>query len=187
MLPKENSDIILEQKEIVVPKHIVKAFGRGLSQSIGPRLQQIESCLRDTTDNLKYPMIEDSVKRITNVLHSLEEAKEVKISIIDPDGLDGYLNDFLFSEETEELDPKPGELLMENDIAPKFINALQHTIINPLFIISGRTGGNQSEEAKKIYSASMQIKDILSSFTNAQEIKIVTDVEGNTKIIPLHA
>lgn len=182
-VPKENLD--LGQEKIVVPKDVAKAFGRGLRQSMDSAFQEINSCLPSLLmDNPKHGIIEGSVKRITNLLDRLEKAKEVKISILGAGDL-GNLNDFVFSEETEDLDPKPGELLMDSNITPKFINALNHNVRNPLFIVSGFAEMSKLEEAKRIVNACRQIENVIKSLSDAQEIKIVTDVEGNTTITPI--
>lgn len=179
-VPKENLDI-LRQTEIVIPKDTAKAFGRGLRQRIGLRLEEINSCLPSFMNNPKYAIIEGSVKRITNVLDGLEKAKEVRI-LVHEGG-----NDFQFSGETEDTPPfTPGEVLMDTNITPKFISALNHTVSNPLNIVLGVAQNMQSKETKKIVYASNQIARAIKSLANAQNIKMITDIHGNTTITRIH-
>ena len=73
---------------------------------------------------------------------------------------------------------------MDESITRKFIDALSHTIRNPLNLVLGQAETIQAEE---IYSASMQITEIMNSFTDARSIKMVTDTQGNTTITPIRA
>jgi signal transduction histidine kinase len=129
--------------------------------------------------------IKENFARITNILNGLEKAKEVRLIKLEI----GY--DFKFSEETEDLGFKEGEISMGKDITPEFISALDHTIRNPLTIVMGRAGNIKSEEGKKILEASVQIEKKISEITkpspnDPQEIKMTTDIEGNTTITPLY-
>ncbi|MEK7534647.1 MAG: hypothetical protein AAB600_04905 [Patescibacteria group bacterium] len=180
-VPKENSDIL--QKEIVVPKDVAKALGRGLRQRIYSSIKDITSTINNLDANpelneKRITIIKKNIKRITDILNGLEKAKEVRIVPLEVG------SDFKFSEETEEETPTPGEVIMDESITRKFIDALSHTIRNPLNLVLGQAETIQAEE---IYSASMQITEIMNSFTDARSIKMVTDTQGNTTITPIRA
>lgn len=165
--------------EILLPKNTVRAFGRGLRQSMSSALEEGNASLEALRGEPNYQRMEKAFKKILRILDRLEKAKEVRLV------LSGAGSDFEFSEETEEEEPKQGELLIDNNITPKFINALYHTIRNPLSIVSGFAEIIQSEEAKRIINPCSQIKNVLESLNNAQEIKMITDIHGNTTITPI--
>jgi len=177
----ESSQETLEKdNEILLPKNIARAFGRALRQSMFYSLQEIQTSLDRLEGQPNHQRMKGALDRISRVLFGLERAREVRLKQNGPGG------DFSFSEETEEEEPKQEEVLTDSNITPKLISALNHTIKNPLSIVSGFAEGAQSAEAaKNIIDASKQIQNVLESFNNAQRIKISTDSKGYTKITPI--
>ena len=174
-------------KLIEIPKKLIRPFARAIRQSIDPQLELIDSSLAKLNDP-KKESIKKNFQRITDTLNSLERAKQVKISTDERD------DNFRFSEETEQEDFKPEEVMISHSTFPmltKFMSAFRHNIGSPLQIAMGKAQGIQSQEGKNISNAFSQIIEIMGPFTNTQsqvdikEIIITTDPNGNMTISPI--
>jgi len=180
IVPNEPLQERLEPEVILVPKEQARAFGRALTQSLSPFLQEINNSLGSLTGNPHHQIVKNALLRIFNVVYGLEKAREVRLKQIGPG------SDFRFSEETEEEEkPKQGEVLIDRKITPKLVSALNHTVRNPLFVISGFAEISESEEAENISNACSSIENVITPLSNAQKISITTNTEGKTTIIPI--
>lgn len=177
---ESSQETLKDLNEILLPKNTARAFGRALRQRMSASLQEISTSLDSLRGKPNYQSMEKAFNKMSSVLDRLERAKEVRVV------LSGAGSDFKFSEETEDEEPKQGEILMDNSITPKFVSALNHTIRNPLSIVSGFAEITQSEEAKRIVSACSQIQNAIEPLNNAQEIRISTDNKGYAEITSIH-
>lgn len=187
----------LKSEEIVVPKEIAKALGRGLNQLLSQPLEQI----RPYIDNLKgNPQVDQSyveamreaISRILAIPDNLEHAKQVKIVPL----LGGL--DFAFSEEraTEGQPPIQSEIIIDGATAPRLsllTNAMQHNFNNsfqpligyPDLIEESTNDPTVKQQVAEIASISQSMLNALNPIqTEDHQLKISTGATGSTIITP---
>jgi hypothetical protein len=187
----------LEQGEIIVPKEIVHAFGRGLRQLLkkpmGETIRELTllepfSKIADKTQKGGVDVMKEALQKCTEVVNQLEHAKEVRIVPF----ANGY--DLAFSEAKEKANPEKGTLIMDEDLAPKFAVALSHVLHTHIGVVMGNStmiqDYSKDENARKqgleVYCASFKVDKRLNSLTKkAHEFEIMTNDKGKTTINPI--
>lgn len=179
----------LPRKDIVVPKEVIRPFGRGLSQLIAEPMRTI----RDGLPNLTAVVNTDKTREraedlvasfgeFSQFLTDLETAREVKIV---PHGDRWTLT---FSPERDEVDElAAGEVIMDTSLVGPFASAFGDKAFNKLVGVVGFSSLIPDKEAaKNIHQASLEITQLLEPFRQRlDEIRITTDQQGNVTLNPI--
>lgn len=206
--PKSPKTQEQQPNEIILDRETAKALGRGLRQQIFTKeelmqiktniiaLEQndavIQTGVREQTakEEQWIKLMSIGLQHITNFIFNLEHAKEIKLSISGK----GKTDYVFFSEEKEELEkPKEGEITVDQKLTTELKSALQHHLGTQLTVIRGFAEliefgyeeNSAKEKAKGIRNAYESIYDKFVEMNNGDQIKLVTDSEGNTDIVPL--
>lgn len=188
-----------QQKEILIPPHVAKAFGQGLRQLLTEELKEVQQGIQDLEQTLSnQPSRTDSnftsalkrgLEQVMLVITGLEKAKEVKLAPSIQQGLE-----LKFSKETEETPVAPGEVIIEEDLIPSFATGFTHSFGTPQSLIKGysellstRASSETVRQAAKRITDCCDVieqKAIMPFRQNLSEIRINTNQNGDTSIIP---
>ncbi len=178
----------------LMPREMSSALGRGLRQDFSQSLQQIES----GTGKLEGTKWVNPIKKgqgiIKSTLRGLEFAEETRLvpggeGNGDPGGHFEYLG------ESVDEKPKAGDVTTDAMTSP-IIRALSHVLRNALVpiqgyaeIMEGNVGNekNVRDNGRLIKEAAMQIVEKLDSLNGAENIKLLTDNNGETSVLPIRS
>lgn len=176
---------------ILVPREIIRPFGRALSQlfevPVSIMVNQEASLQRLFPDEQFASHIADNIEQLRQIFSNLESSREVWL--VSHGG--GHFT-FSFSEEKDpDVIISSGEVIINTDLSKKLIDASSDTLLNQLTGIHGFSGilGDMAkneegkEVAEEIHRASQTFRDLYrQNFTEPGEFKVTTNDEGNSNI-----
>ncbi len=178
----------------LMPREISSALGRGLRQSFAQSLQRINSEREKLEGNKWTNSIKIGQDKVEFNLRGLEHAGEVRL-VPGGQGNGDPGDHFEYSEEAVDEKPKAGDVTTDTMTVP-IIKALSHIFRNALAPVQGFSelieakADNEAgvkDSGRLIKEAAFQILEKLDSLNDAENIKLLTDSNGETSVLPLRS
>ena len=190
-----------EPKEILLPKETARALGRGLRQqvftetelaTISANIAYLLETTIETPTRKWVSLIANSIDDVKKLLSDIEKADQVKLVPFEKNKSE---LDFEFFKENSPLEkPKPGEIILDEELSRRLISTLTHNFLNMLSPILGYAEliQKQPNDSPAIKEKAEVIREIsalmlkkftsITSMDKRRQIKLVTDNHGNTTI-----
>lgn len=190
MTTKE-SEVTSAELEKPIPNAPIRLIAKYLDQQMDHYLRDSERRINDLRNDsdLERPMLKimhQAVRDTQAFLKNLQEAREIRFKQI----LKGW--DLEFSPEKKDGEQEASEAIMNSDLTPKFIGALDHNLGNKLSplnfaeIIADRAESESSRNnASSIVKNLETMRESLRMFQDATELRMSTAENGNVMIAPI--